>query len=125
MVQFPVLLRHMAYRHDDVPKSDAGPGDEQQPPERPRNILSIFASVLTVAVVTVLMISGYTEATKKTAMVATKEQGSQLFEVWQSYWFVPLGAALMIAVAVYQILIMITGARSGLAEAPEAAFIND
>ncbi|MEC7257221.1 MAG: TRAP transporter small permease [Pseudomonadota bacterium] len=94
-------------------------------PERPRNLLSIFASVLTVAVVTVLMISGYTEATKKTAMVATKEQGSQLFEVWQSYWFVPLGAALMIAVAVYQILIMITGARSGLAEAPEAAFIND
>lgn len=95
-------------------------------PERPRNMLSIFATLLTIAVTAVLMIGGWTEAMKKTRMVATKEQGSQLFEVWQSYWFVPVGAALMIAVAAYHVIVMVTGARSGLSDtAPEAKFIND
>jgi len=95
-------------------------------PDRPRNVLSVFATLVTIAVVTVLMISGYTEAVKKTAMTATKEQGSQLFEVWQSYWLIPAGAALMIAVAAYRAITMVTGARSGLNDAPpEANFIND
>ncbi len=95
-------------------------------PERPRNALSVIASLLTIAVTSVLMISGYSEAVKKTNMVATKEQGSQLFEVWQSYWFVPVGAALMIAVAAYQAIILVTGARDGLSDGtPEAKFIND
>lgn len=95
-------------------------------PKGPRAILQVFATLLTIGVTTVLMISGWSEAVKKTKMVATKEQGSQLFEIWQSYWFVPLGAALMIAVATYHLVIMLTGARDGLSEdVPEAKFIHD
>jgi len=95
-------------------------------PSGPRAVLSVVATLLTIAVTAVLMISGWSEAVKKTNMVATKEQGSQLFEIWQSYWFVPLGAALMIAVATYQVIVTITGARDGLSDQlTESRFLND
>jgi TRAP-type C4-dicarboxylate transport system permease small subunit len=95
-------------------------------PEPVRNGLSGFSGLLTVAVVGVLMVGGWTEAMKKTNAGATMEQGSRMIEVWQSYWLVPLGAALMAAVAAYRVIVTVTGARTGLRETdPNATFIND
>lgn len=95
-------------------------------PPRPRNVLSVLSGVLTVAVLVVVMIGGYTEAVKKTRGGATMEQGSQLFEIWQSFWLVPVGAALMALIAAYRVIVTVTGARSGLNETdPNAKFIND
>jgi TRAP-type C4-dicarboxylate transport system permease small subunit len=95
-------------------------------PQRPRTILSVLASALTVAVMVVLMISGWSEAVKKTRGGATMEQGSQMIEIWQSYWLIPVGAALMALIAAYRVIVTVTGARNGLREIDEnAKFIND
>ena len=86
----------------------------------------ILSGVLTVWVISVLMIGGYTEAVKKTNIGATMEQGSRMIEVWQSYWLVPIGAGLMALIAAYRVVILVTGWRSGLNETDQnAKFIND
>lgn len=95
-------------------------------PQRVQTGFSVFASALTVGVVVVLMISGWTEAVKKTNIGATMEQGSQRIEIWQSYWMVPLGAALMALIAAYRVITVLTGWRNGLNETDEnAKFISD
>ncbi len=95
-------------------------------PERPRTVLSVFSGLLTVAVIVVLMIAGWTEAVKKTKGGATMEQGSQMIEIWQSYWLVPVGAALMALIAAYRVIVTVTGWRNGLSETDiDAKFIND
>lgn len=95
-------------------------------PPRPRSVLSVFSGALTAAVVVVVMIGGYTEAVKKTRGGASMEQGSQLFEIWQSFWFVPVGAALMALIAAYRVIVTVTGSKNGLNETdPNAKFIND
>ncbi|KPP81879.1 MAG: TRAP-type C4-dicarboxylate transport system, small permease component [Rhodobacteraceae bacterium HLUCCO07] len=95
-------------------------------PPRPRNVLSVFSGVLTVAVLVVVMIGGYTEAVSKTRGGATMEQGSQLVEIWQSFWFVPVGAALMALIAAYRVIATVTGAQNGLSETDtDVKFIND
>ena len=87
---------------------------------------SLFSGVLTVAVVVLLMVGGWTEAVTKTEIGATMEQGSQRIEVWQGYWLVPLGAALMALIAGYRVIATVTGWRNGLQETdPDAKFIND
>jgi TRAP-type C4-dicarboxylate transport system permease small subunit len=54
------------------------------------------------------------------------EQGSRMVEVWQSYWLVPVGAALMALIAAYRVVTMITGSRNGLNETDlDAKFINE
>ncbi|WP_158970706.1 TRAP transporter small permease [Chachezhania sediminis] len=85
-------------------------------PERPRMAFAQFATLVTIVVTVILMISGWTEAVKKTNSGATMEQGSQLFEIWQSYWLIPLGAGLMAAVAAYRFIVTLTGQKSGLDE---------
>ena len=95
-------------------------------PQRAQNGFSVFASLLTVAVVVVLMIGGWTEAVKKTNTGTTMEQGSSMIEVWQSYWMVPLGAALMALIALYRVVATLTGWRNGLNETDtDAKFINE
>ncbi|MGC9420139.1 MAG: TRAP transporter small permease, partial [Rhodovulum sp.] len=95
-------------------------------PERVRTVLSVFSGLLTVAVIVVLMIAGWTEAVKKTRGGATMEQGSQMIEIWQSYWLVPVGAALMALIAAYRVIVTVTGWRNGLSETdPDVKFIND
>ena len=95
-------------------------------PQRAQNGFSVFASLLTVAVVLVLMIGGWTEAVKKTNTGTTMEQGSSMIEVWQSYWMVPLGAALMALIALYRVVATLTGWRNGLNETDtDAKFINE
>jgi TRAP-type C4-dicarboxylate transport system permease small subunit len=86
----------------------------------------LLSGVLTVWVVTILMIGGYSEAMKKTLSGAKMEQGSQMIEVWQSYWVVPVGAALMALIAAYRVVTMVTGWRSGLNETDaDVKFINE
>ncbi len=95
-------------------------------PERVQTGFSVFSGVMTVAVITVLMIAGYTEATKKTDIGATMEQGSQMIEIWQSYWAIPVGAGLMVLIAAYRVITTVTGLRSGLDETDmNAEFIHD
>ncbi len=95
-------------------------------PPRPRTALSVFASLLTVGVMAVLMIAGWEEAVKKTKGGATMEQGSQMIEIWQSYWLIPVGAALMAAIAAYRVIVTATGAKTGLREIDaDTKFIND
>lgn len=95
-------------------------------PPRAQTGFSLFAGILTVGVVVVMMIAGWTEAVKKTNIGATMEQGSQRIEIWQSYWLVPLGAALMALIAGYRVITTVTGWRNGLNETDEnAKFIND
>jgi len=91
-----------------------------------RGILSVFSGVLTVAVIAVLMIGGWSEAVKKTNGGATMEQGSQMIEIWQSYWLVPIGAALMAVIAAYRVIVTLTGWRNGLSETDiDVKLIND
>lgn len=95
-------------------------------PERPRTVLSVFSGILTVAVVGILMIAGWTEAVKKTEGGARMEQGSSMIEIWQSYWLIPLGAALMALIAAYRVIVTVTGAKNGLQETDmDVKFIND
>lgn len=95
-------------------------------PPRAQTGFSVFSGILTVGVIVVLMIGGWTEAMKKTNIGATMEQGSQRIEIWQSYWLVPLGAALMALIAGYRVITTVTGWRNGLNETDEnAKFIND
>ncbi|HEV7414833.1 MAG TPA: TRAP transporter small permease [Tianweitania sediminis] len=95
-------------------------------PQRAQTGFSVLSSALTVAVITIVMIGGYTEAMKKTSAGATMEQGSSMLSVWQSYWAVPIGAALMGLIALYRMLVLITGWRNGLKETDiDAKFIND
>jgi TRAP-type C4-dicarboxylate transport system permease small subunit len=95
-------------------------------PHRTQTGFSIFASLLTVAVVTVLMIGGWTEAMKKTKTGTTMEQGSRMIEVWQSYWIVPIGAGLMALIALYRVVVVVTGWRNGLNETDtDVKFINE
>ena len=95
-------------------------------PERVQNGFSVFSGILTVAVIGVLMVAGYKEAVKKTNIGATMEQGSQMIEVWQSYWAIPVGAGLMVLIAAYRVIVTVTGLRSGLNETDiNAKFIND
>lgn len=95
-------------------------------PEGLQRAFMILSGVLTVWVITVLMIGGYSEAVKKTNTGATMEQGSQMVEVWQSYWLVPIGAGLMALIAAYRVVTMLTGWRNGLNETDmDAKFINE
>lgn len=87
---------------------------------------SVFSGILTVGVIAVLMVAGFSEAVKKTNIGATMEQGSQMIEVWQSYWAIPMGAGLMVLIAAYRVITTVTGLRSGLNETGmDADFIND
>ncbi|EEB83998.1 TRAP transporter small permease [Roseobacter sp. GAI101] len=95
-------------------------------PRKVQSGFSVFSNILTVAVITVLMIAGYTEAVKKTNIGATLVEGSQMIEVWQSYWAIPVGAALMVLIAAYRIVVTVTGQRNGLNETDlNAKLIND
>ncbi|MEM6742792.1 MAG: TRAP transporter small permease [Pseudomonadota bacterium] len=95
-------------------------------PTRAQPGVSLFGSLLTIPVIGVMMIGGFDEATKKTDTGATMEQGSQMIEIWQSYWAVPVGAALMAAVALYRVLTAIFGTESGLDEtSADAQFVNE
>lgn len=95
-------------------------------PRRAQSTVSVVSGLVTVVVIGIVMIAGYNEAVKKTASVATMEQGSQLIEVWQSYWLIPVGAGFMALVAAYRVIATLTGARSGLQEIDmDAKFIND
>ncbi len=78
--------------------------------------LSVIAGALTVAVISLVMIGGYTEALTQTRRGASMEQGAVLISIWQGYWAVPIGAGLMIAIAGYRVVTTITGWRSGLNE---------
>ena len=78
--------------------------------------LSVIAGALTVAVISLVMIGGYTEALTQTRRGASMEQGTALISTWQGYWAVPIGAGLMIAIAGYRVVTTITGWRSGLNE---------
>jgi TRAP-type C4-dicarboxylate transport system permease small subunit len=42
--------------------------------------------------------------------------------IWASYFFLPVGFALVVAVLLYRIVATLTGARSGLGEASHDAF---
>ncbi|MFD1510915.1 TRAP transporter small permease [Lacimonas salitolerans] len=95
-------------------------------PPRVQTGFSVFSGILTVGVISVVMIGGWTEAVKKTNIGATMEQGSQRIEIWQAYWLVPLGAALMALIAGYRVITTVTGWRNGLNETDvNAKFIND
>ncbi|ASM74384.1 MULTISPECIES: TRAP transporter small permease [Roseobacteraceae] len=95
-------------------------------PKRVQTGFSVFSGVLTVIVITALMIAGYTEAVKKTNIGATMEQGSQMIEVWQSYWAIPVGTGLMVLIAAYRVITTVTGLRSGLNETVmDAELINE
>ena len=95
-------------------------------PPRARNALDILAGIVTAGVIGLLVVGGYSEAMKKTASGATMEQGSAMIEIWQSYWAIPVGAALMALIALYRVVVQLTGARNGLNETDESAkFIND
>ncbi|MCE8009494.1 TRAP transporter small permease [Aestuariivita sp.] len=94
-------------------------------PKTVQGWLSVFSGALTVVVVALLVISGYSEAMKKTRSGASMEQGSQMVEIWQSYWAIPLGAALMVMIAAYKVVSALSGQRSGLNETDDAKFIND
>ncbi len=95
-------------------------------PVKMQKVLMILSGVLTVWVVMVLMMGGYSEAMKKTMSGAKMEQGSRMIEVWQSYWVVPVGAGLMALIAAYRVVTMVTGWRNGLNETDaDAKFINE
>ncbi|MFP4570951.1 TRAP transporter small permease [Rhodosalinus sp.] len=95
-------------------------------PPRAQAGFSLLSGLLTVGVMIVMMIGGLTEAVKKTDIGATMEQGSQRIEIWQSYWLVPLGAALMAVIAGYRVITTVTGWRNGLNETDvDANFISD
>lgn len=95
-------------------------------PQRAQTGFSVLSGILTVGVIGVLMVGGYTEAVKKTNTGATMEQGSRMIEVWQSYWLIPIGAGLMAVIALYRVITEITGWRNGLREKDmKATFINE
>lgn len=96
-------------------------------PKRAQSALDVFGSLFAVAVMGVVAYGGWTEAMKKTRSGTTMEQGSSMIEIWQSYWIVPIGAALMALVAAYRLIVTLTGARSGLQETDPSAetFIHE
>ncbi|MCC6001245.1 MAG: TRAP transporter small permease [Pararhodobacter sp.] len=88
--------------------------------------LGVFSGILTVGVISLVMIGGYTEAVTQTRRGATMEQGSALISVWPGYWAVPIGAGLMIAIAGYRVVTTIAAWRSGLNETDmNANFLNE
>ena len=85
----------------------------------PRSVqgwLSVFSGLLTTAVFCLLAIGGFKEAMKKTKYGASMEQGTDMIDVWQSYWMVPLGAGLIALIAIYKVIVTLTGSKSGLNE---------
>ena len=95
-------------------------------PRRAQPAISWLGTALTVPVMGIIMIGGYSEAIKKTGTGATMEQGSSMIEIWQSYWAIPIGAALMARVALYRAVVTLTGAPTGLDETdPNAQLINE
>ena len=95
-------------------------------PPKAQTGFGVFGGLVTAAVICMLMIGGWTAAVKKTSNGATMEQGSRMIEIWQSYWAIPVGAALMLLLVIYRLFITLTGARSGLDEATaKAEFFND
>lgn len=85
-------------------------------PRPAQSALGVISGALTVAVISLVMIGGYTEAMTQTRRGASMEQGTALISIWPGYWAVPIGAGLMIAIAGYRVVTTITGWRSGLNE---------
>ncbi|MEM1313095.1 MAG: TRAP transporter small permease [Pseudomonadota bacterium] len=95
-------------------------------PDRAQPGIRWIGTALTVPVMGVLMIGGWTEAVKKTNTGATMEQGSQMIEIWQSYWAIPIGAGLMTVIALYKAIVSLIGAPNGLDEVDQdAQLVNE
>jgi len=95
-------------------------------PKSVQGWLSVFSGVLTVAVFGLLAISGYSEAMKKTKYGASIEQGADLITIWQSYWAIPVGGALIALIAAYKVAVVLTNSENGLDETLEnAEIINE
>lgn len=78
--------------------------------------IAVFSSILSAAVFGLLAVRAYEEAMKKKKVGAAMEQGSAMIPVWQSYWFIPLGAGLIALICIYKALVTASGSRSGLRE---------
>lgn len=78
--------------------------------------VAVFSGVLTAVIFSLLALSGYFQAVKKTTSGASMEQGSQLIAIWPSYWAIPVGAALIAVIAAYKVVVAVTGWKNGLRE---------
>ena len=81
--------------------------------------LEVLSFLITAVVFTLMAWRGFEEAVKKTKIGAAMENGSAMIPVWQSYWAIPLGGGLIVLIALYRVLLRLTGGQSGLTEAPE------
>lgn len=81
-----------------------------------RRLLDVISGTLTMLIISMLAIAGYHEAVRRTARGDSMEQGSALIQIWPGYWAIPLGAGLMVLIAGYRVLVLITGWRNGLNE---------
>lgn len=85
-------------------------------PKSVQGCLSVLSGLLTIAVFSLLVISGYSEAMKKTKSGAAIENGAEMIPIWQSYWAIPIGAGLIVLIAAYRVVTKVSGAQSGLNE---------
>lgn len=85
-------------------------------PKAAQGVIAVLAGLVTAGAFGLLMVRGWKEAMSKTAIGASIEQGSDMIPVWQSYWVLPLGAGLMVMIAVYRVLVLLTGSECGLSE---------
>ena len=90
--------------------------------QRWQQVLAVFGWLLAIAIYLVMTLETWGDASKKLAIGAFKiEQGVKI-PIWMSYYVLPIGFGLAMAVLIYRVLIMVTGAKSGLGEAQHDAF---
>lgn len=83
-------------------------------PGRVQEHLAAWLLLVSAAVFGVITARTWGEALAKQAINASVVQGDATIPIWPTYFFIPVGCALMCVVCLYKFAVYLTGARSGL-----------
>ena len=83
-------------------------------PDKLQTVITFFALLVTVIVTTAVAIRTGQEAMSKYASGAYSIEAGGKILVWPTYFYLPLGFAMMATVAFWKLIAMVTGKDSGL-----------
>jgi TRAP-type C4-dicarboxylate transport system permease small subunit len=84
--------------------------------------LAVLSWAVAAGVFGILLYQTWLDAVEKWRVGTFMMEVDWKIPIWASYFFLPAGFALVVAVLIYRILTTLTGARSGLREASHDAF---
>jgi len=90
----------------------------QRLPRRARRALGGLVCLYAFGMIAVLMKPLWGEALKRMAEGSYELEGGVPMDTWQPFFLLPLGFALFALVLVYRVIVLWTGAESGLGETP-------